>query len=368
MKIGFDGKRAEHNRSGLGNYSRDVVRGLCTTASDNEYVLFSPKPGDLFDFVHPSLKRMYPSKWKDRLAPTLWRRKGIVDDLNQERLDLFHGLSNELPSGIDRFDGKSIVTVHDLIFERFPEYYKRIDRMIYRSKTKEACAAADHIVAISEQTKRDLVEFYAIAPEKISVVYQTCHPAFQIEVADETIDKLHAAYLLPESYFIQVGTLEPRKNVLNSLEAISLIDDAHLVFVGKKTDHHKEIDERVAALGIKDRVHFLEDVPVDFLPALYKGALASLYPSYFEGFGIPIIESLFQGTPVVTNEEGCFKEAAGSLGHYVDVRDPNAIAEALRAASRREAPIDIQEHMNQFTLESTTLALLDVYDRVLKNR
>ncbi len=369
MKIGFDGKRAEHNSSGLGNYSRDVIRGLCALESANEYVLYSPKKGDGFDFGHDRLQRKYPSAWKDRLAPALWRRKGIVSDLHEDGVDLFHGLSNELPSGIDAFNGKSIVTVHDLIFERFPDYYKRIDRMIYRSKTKEACASADRIIAISERTKKDLIEFYRVPAEKIAVVYQTCHPGFQKEVKPETVQQIRTGYQLPEKYVLQVGTIEPRKNVLGSLEVLAMLDKTTLVLVGRKTDHQKEVDQRIADLGLENRVKILDDVPMAFLPALYKGAQLTLYPSFFEGFGIPIIESLFQGTPVVTNAKGCFKEAAGAFGTYVDVHKPESIVEGVRAASRREAhTIELEEHLQKFTLERTTRALYNEYLRVVKNR
>lgn len=369
MKIGFDGKRAEHNSSGLGNYSRDVIRGLCTWIPEYEYVLYSPKKGNGFDFSHERLTRTYPTARKDRLAPALWRRKGIVSDLNADQLDLFHGLSNELPFGIDTFNGVSVVTIHDLIFERYPDYYKRIDRMIYRSKTREACATADCIVAISEQTKKDLIEFYQVPADKITVVYQTCHPGFQKEVKAETVEQIRKGYQLPEDYILQVGTLEPRKNVLGSLEALALLDGANLVLIGRKTDHQKEIDQRIQDLGLGNRVKILNDVPVAFLPALYKGAQATLYPSFFEGFGIPVIESLFQSTPVVTNENGCFVEAAGAFGTYVDVHKPESIAEGVRAASRREAQNKaLEEHLKQFTLEHTTRALYEVYLQVLKNR
>lgn len=369
MKIGFDGKRAEHNTSGLGNYSRDVIRGLCMHAPENEYVLYSPKEGAEFDFGDERLVRRYPTRWKDQLTPALWRRKGIVDDLKNEGIDLYHGLSNELPSGIEAIGTRSIVTIHDLIFERFPDYYKGIDRMIYRSKTKEACASADHIIAISEQTKKDLVEFYSVSTEKISVVYQTCHPGFQKEVKSETLEQVRSGYQLPSRYVLQVGTLEPRKNVLRSLEAVSKIEDLHIAFVGRQTDHQKLIERRVQSLGIGGRVHFLQDVPVAFLPALFKGATASLYPSLFEGFGLPIIESLFQGTPVVTNKEGCFKEAAGSYGYYADVQDPSSIADALsRAVEQGALKEGLEGHLSQFTLEATTHRLLEVYQQVVKNR
>ncbi|QTN39664.1 glycosyltransferase family 4 protein [Cryomorphaceae bacterium] len=368
MKIGFDGKRAEHNTSGLGNYSRDVIRGLCMNAPEHEYVLYSPKKGTEFDFGDERLVRRYPTRWKDRLTPALWRRKGIVDDLKNEGIDLYHGLSNELPSGIEAIRARSIVTVHDLIFERFPDYYKGIDRMIYRSKTKEACSSADHIIAISEQTKQDLIEFYSVSPDKISVVYQTCHPGFQKEVKDETVEQVRTGYQLPQSYVLQVGTLEPRKNVLRSLEAVSQINDLHIAFVGRQTDHQKLIERRVESLGIGSRVHFLQDVPVAFLPALFKGAAASLYPSLFEGFGLPIIESLFQGTPVVTNEKGCFKEAGGSFGYYANVEDPTSIAHALkRVLTDGLSTEGLEGHLGQFTLKETTRRLLDVYQQVVKN-
>ena len=369
MKIGFDGKRAEHNTSGIGNYSRDVIKHLAAHYPNNEYLLFSPKPGKCFEFHHPQLSRKYPTSLIDKMSPSLWRRKGIVTDLRKNGVELFHGLSNELPSGISAYGGKSIATIHDLIFERYPDFYSRIDRKIYKEKTQSALEEADLIIAISEQTKKDLIELYGAKADKIRVVYQSCHSAFQKNVKPETIEQIRLGYQLPKKYFIQVGTLEPRKNAINSLRALALLEKEHLVFIGKKTDHQKELDSEIERLELGQRVHFLEDVPVSFLPALYAGATASLYISHFEGFGIPIIESLFSGTPVITNKEGCFSEGGGKHALYVDVNNPKDIAEVmirLQDPSVREDLIrDVNAHLGHFSEKATTDQLMSVYKDVM---
>lgn len=365
MNIGFDGKRAEHNSSGLGNYSRDVIKHLATFHPENSFNLYSPKPGTLFEFNHPSLSRKYPTTVVNRLASSLWRRKGIVHDLRKDQIELYHGLSNELPSGISAFGGKSIVTIHDLIFEHFPEYYSAIDRKIYKEKTQSALKEADVVIAISEQTKKDLVDIYGAEKNKIRVVYQSCHAAFQKKVKPETVEQIRLGYQLPKQYFLQVGTLEPRKNALTSLRALALLDKEHLVFIGKKTDHLKELEAEIERLELGQRVHFLENVPVSFLPALYAGATASLYPSFFEGFGIPIIESLFSGTPVITNKEGCFAEGSGKHALYVDVKDAEALSGAMKQMLNAEVQTTLMKgvdaHLSQFTDRTTTEELMKVY-------
>ena len=181
LRIGYDAKRLFNNFTGLGNYSRTLLANLAEYYPDNAYFLYSPKIAkndETHFFLNSALFNVQLPK---RGPGAYWRSVGIKRDLLKHKIQLFHGLSHEIPLGLEKANIRSIVTIHDLIFERFPEHYPFIDRKIYSLKFRYACRHADHIVAISENTKQDIIEFYDIPPEKISVIYQSCHERYMVE-------------------------------------------------------------------------------------------------------------------------------------------------------------------------------------------
>ena len=319
MKIGFDAKRAFHNKSGLGNYSRDTVRLLSEYFPDNEYLLYNPKPGDVdFAIKSSNTEVVYPHGWLNKKLSSYWRQKPIVKQLVKDKVDIFIGLSNEIPNGLDEVNVKSIVVIHDLIFIRFPELYSAIDVKIHVKKVKRACKIADKIIAISEQTKEDIVNFLKVDPNKIEVVYQGCHPTFQKEYDLKLQEEVKEKFNLPTRYILNVGTIEKRKGLLTAVQAISDFKDMHLVVVGKKTKYTKLVKEFVTKNEMTDRVHFLKNVSMPELASIYQLADIFVYPSIFEGFGIPIIEALFSKTPVISSTGSCFSEAGGDYSWYVE--------------------------------------------------
>lgn len=168
MRIGFDAKRAFLNASGLGNYSRNMISYLTKQFPENEYFMFTPKTSDRFDFIKDNAARtILPQTTFHRTCTSYWRTYSLTGELSKYNLDLYHGLSNEVPYNIVHSDVKSVVTIHDLIFLRLPKLYKRIDRNIYEKKFRYACANADKIIAISEQTKRDIIDF--LEPMKVKL-------------------------------------------------------------------------------------------------------------------------------------------------------------------------------------------------------
>ncbi len=326
MKIGYDAKRMFHNNTGLGNYSRDLVRILATYYPDNEYYLYNPKPAKINRLALTSqMVVKQPENWLSQKLHFLWRSKWITKDIINDQLDIFHGLSGELPFGINKTGVKSVVTIHDLIFIHFPELYKPIDRKIYTAKFKHAAHNADKIVAISEQTKNDLVKFFKISPEKIHVIYQGCHNAFKQSYSDELKNAVKDKFGLPDSFILNVGTIEARKNAFSIVKAIKG-NDYQLVLVGRKTAYYNEIEAYIKQHNLSAQVHFLEGLNLEELAILYQLADIFIYPSIYEGFGIPIIEAMFSKTPVITNKYGVFPEAAGPYSYYLDdVTDPNEI-------------------------------------------
>ena len=184
MKIGFDGKRAVQNFTGLGNYSRYILEILCKFYPQNEYILYAPRKRSnekLSELLaqYPQAKMAYPSTSFGKKLSSIWRIWGISKQIEQEGVQLYHGLSNEIPLNVKKKGFKTIVTIHDLIFLRFPQYYKYIDRQIYTYKFRKACLNADKIIAVSECTKRDIIDIFQIQENKIEVVYQGCDESFK---------------------------------------------------------------------------------------------------------------------------------------------------------------------------------------------
>ncbi|MBW8358981.1 MAG: glycosyltransferase family 4 protein [Weeksellaceae bacterium] len=313
MKIAFDAKRFFHNSSGLGNYSRDLVRILATYFPENSYLLLNKDqygrgkeilnlPGVSFIEISRSF---------------LSRQINMGKEAQDAGAELFHGLSGELPMKWNDRPIKKVVTIHDLIFMRYPKYYSWLDRKIYFWKFKKAAESADLIIAISEQTKRDIIHYLKISADKITVVYQGCHAAFRNETDKSAEKKLRDTYALPERFILSVGTIESRKNLLNTVKSIHGTD-IPLVVVGRKTNFYKKVFGYIKKHKMQGQVQFLEGLTMDELAGLYKIADVLVYPSFFEGFGIPVIEALFSGTPVITSNTSSLPEAGGPDSMYVD--------------------------------------------------
>ncbi len=334
MIIGFDAKRANANFTGLGNYSRFMVDTMATYGNEHKYRMYIPKKckNALYDSLlkHKNVASIQPRSFLMKRCKALWRTFFIKRGLLQDGVQLYHGLSNELPVGIHRTGIRSAVTIHDLIFLRYPQYYHWLDRIIYNYKFRYACRKADRIVAVSECTKRDIVKFYGISPDKIDVVYQGCDPVFAQPVSAEAKARVREAYHLPDQFILSVGTIEERKNLLLAVKAVEQLGDVHLVAVGKSTAYADKVKEYIEAHGLSDRIHIIHNLKFGDLPVLYHMAEAFVYPSRFEGFGIPIVEALSAGVPVIAATGSCLEEAGGPRSLYVGPDDVAGMAAAMK--------------------------------------
>jgi len=373
MKIGFDAKRAMANFSGLGNYSRYIIDVLSAKETDSHFTLFIPKKKEN-DRLSPLLDRkniscVFPvDLW--RLFPSLWRLFGIRKSLTRNNVAIYHGLSNELPFGIARSGVKSVVTSHDLIFLRFPEYYKWFDRLIYSRKAAYAYKVADVIIAVSECTKRDIVEYYGIDPQKIEVVYQGCDKLFGNAVSNNDKKRIAEKYNLPETFLLSVGSIESRKNVMLAIKGLSYLDEhIHLVVVGKSTAYAKRALCYAREKGLSHRVHFFHQVPFSDLPSFYQMASVFVYPSFYEGFGIPVIEALSSGVPVVAAKGSCLEEAGGPGSVYIDPNSEKEFADAIRhiMSAPEVATQMIEEgkgYVARFSDEAIASGFAQIYSRL----
>jgi len=373
FRIGYDAKRLYNNFTGLGNYSRTLLKNLAAHYPGNEYHLYTPRissnPETTFFLDTPAFTTHTPG----RRSGALWRSFSIIKDLKQHQIQLFHGLSHEIPFGTGRAGIPTIVTIHDLAFRRYPSFYPLVDRHIYDFKFRFACRNADRIVAISESTKKDIVEFYGIAPEKISVIYQSCHERFQEPAPAQVIEAVLQKYRLPREYFLFVGSLTERKNPLAILEAMTQLPaDLQLpvVLVGEGTAYKAKLMEYMRLHAMERKVLFIKPA-VEELPALYRQATVFLYPSFYEGFGIPILEALFSETPVITTNVSSLPEAAGPGSFICAPGRPEEMAEGIRKILSDEAfRVNMVEkgyqYAQRFRGAVLTTQMMELYEDVLK--
>ena len=370
MRIGFDAKRAFFNRSGLGNYSRDTISVLSEYYPMNEYYLFSPKPEKSVLF-HKSdnIHVVGPQKFWHKKFPSFWRSYKIAEQLASSKIEIYHGLSNELPFNIDKINIPTVVTVHDLIFMRYPEFYKAVDRRIYKNKILYAANSATRIIAVSKQTSDDLVRYFNIPESKIDVVYQGCNPIFWGKESANKKAEVCLNYLIPERFMLYVGTIEERKNLLNIVKAIHKSKiDFPLVVVGKATAYLNRVKAYIENYKLRN-IYILQNVPNEDLPALYQMAELFIYPSVFEGFGIPILEALTSKVPVITTSGGCFSEAGGKSSIYIDPMNADDIASAislvLKDARLRDKMIaEGYAHAINFRQDNIAQNLIKVYEKI----
>lgn len=339
MKIGIDAKRYFFNQTGLGNHNRLVVNALIERYPQHTFYLFSPKPAS---HSSPNVKVITPTGMWKKLS-SLWRVFSVAKQVEKLGVDIFLGPSNELPKGIHRFSKvHKVAILHDTIFFSHPEQYSFFDRRVHQLKAKYLKKAADRIVTVSEQTKADTIKYIGVSPEKVTVIYQDCHAQFKELPNVGTLERVKTTYALPDKYLLMVGRLEPRKNHERVIQALANLDKPiHLVIVGKS---HKgtqaRLKERIASLKLTERVTFFDKVPFADLPAIYHLSKTFVYPSLYEGFGIPILEALYQNTPVVTTEGGCFAEVGQSNVEYINPLDAQSIEQGICRALTEPKLID----------------------------
>jgi glycosyltransferase involved in cell wall biosynthesis len=380
LTIGLDAKRIVRNGTGLGSYGRTLANDLAGVEG-LDLRLYVP------DLGRDALRQQVPERpnlhyclpdypLATQLLPlaslrkAFWRSKSIVSQLMDDRVNVFHGLSGELPLGISQTSIKTVVTIHDLIFLRHPEYYNWIDTKIYAWKFRQTLREADRIVAISECTKRDIIELGGVDPAKIDLIYQSCAARFSRETNPQKQEEVRQKYGLPARYVLSVGSIEERKNTLLALKALHwLPGEVNLVLVGKKTPYLRKLVAYAKANNLASRLFLLHGVPDDDLPALYAGAEVFVYPSRYEGFGIPIIEAVRMGLPVVGCTGSCLEEAGGPDNLYVSPDDPEAMAKAIialqKGAEGREQRIErSQQYIRRFENNDTALRFAQLYQEV----
>ncbi len=378
MNIGFDAKRLFSNFTGLGNYSRSLVKNLSQIFPENEYHLYAPElkrsPETEFFFNQSAIRLFEPEvRFK-----SYWRSFSMHRQLKKDNIDVYHGLSNEVPVNIRKSGVKSVVTIHDLIFKTLPDTYPFIDRQIYNKKFKSSCRKADRIIAISESTKQDIVKFYGINPKKIDVVYQSCNPLFYEPLDDKHFLKVQKQHQLPEEYLLFVGSVEKRKNLQLIVESYQHLDNQYklpLVIVGGRRSYSREILGLLQKYNLEKNVIWVSRLADNRdLQSIYQNAQTLIFPSFYEGFGLPVVEALLSKTPVITSNVSSLPEAAGP--HSLTVNPTNAkeladaIEKVLDSTALQKTMIErgYDYAMNNFSPEKTARDTMEVYRKVLLDR
>lgn len=362
--IGFDAKRAFNNNTGLGNHARNLINALMRDYPENDYLLFTPKVHEEFlNTLQGDYKLYLPESGLPRLIHPLWRSFGIKKQLSAERIDIYHGLSNEIPFGLHGI--KSVVTIHDLIFLKHSEQYPWIDRKFYALKTAYAARNATKIIAVSNETKRDLMEAYAVPEAKIEVIYPSVNPVYQL------LKPLQQKP--PVKYILNVASFYPRKNQAKLVEAYAAVEgeiEEELWLIGKDGNMIADIRQLIAEKKLAHRIKLFTGVSDAELPGIYQGASVFVYPSLFEGFGMPVVEALFCNTPVITTRGGAMEEAAGPGSLLVNPRSTEDIADKILKVLKdgdlkRSMIIEGYKHALTMTDKVAAEITMKIYERLV---
>ena len=337
MIVGFDVSRAQvDERAGPENYTLNLLENLLEVDDRNSYRLYyNPQASDLQ--LPASNFQLQPISW-----PKLWTQAGLAFECVKNPPDILFVPAHTIPI-IRRPSLKTLVTIHDVGFQKFLEQYQRRWWRLYGGRISNfAARAATHVIAVSESTKRDLVEQLGVAPERITVVYEGVdHEVFRQQFNHLTIQPLKQKYGIDGEYLLFVGTIQPRKNLVRLIEAFSALGERHsglsLVIAGKEGWLADEIYRAPRKFGVESRVKFLGYVPTDGIILLMNGALAFVFPSLYEGFGLVALEAMACGCPTVTSNISSLPEVVGSArgGSEAGILvDPYSVEDITRGIKR----------------------------------
>ena len=335
LRIAFDAKRLFNNFTGLGNYSRTTLDILTEEFPEDDFLLLTPKvTRNAVTAPYLDRKGCQTILPESKALGSLWRtffQAATADSLD---VDVFHGLSNELPVGLKKRNIRSVVTIHDVAFKTFPFMYHWHDRLIYDQKWRYACRHADHIVAISQSTRQDVLRFYPVPEERVSVVYQPVQRLFYTRQDEPRQVAESAVTGLPKDYMLYVGSVNSRKNLLGIVQAMEQLPAdicLPLVVVGNGREYKKKVLEYVAKHHLEQHIIWAGSVNDNRqLQALYQCAALFVYPSFYEGFGLPVVEALLSRCPVVTSNVSSLPEAGGPSTLQAEPASPDSIADCMQ--------------------------------------
>jgi glycosyltransferase involved in cell wall biosynthesis len=381
LHIGIDYTAAVLQRAGIGRYTRGIVGALAEQDTEHTFVLVVAGNGAEATALRGTNDevglganfRVRRLPMSNRLWTIVWHRwrLPLPVDLLVGSIDVFHSPDYVLPP-VRR--GRKVVTVHDLSFLRYPEGAEPGLRQYLSAAVPRSAREADLVLADSENTRRDVVELLGISAERVEVVYPGVDQQFTVVQETEALEEVKRTYGLSLPFILTVGTLEPRKNLIALLEAYTVLQerrgfDHKLVVAGGKGWLYEGIFQRVKELSLTQDVVFLGFVSEEHLPALYSLADVLVFPSIYEGFGLPPLEAMACGTPVVTSDSSSLPEVVGDAGLMVAPDDHQALAEAIvRVIEDAHLRGDLVKRglarAAEFSWQATGERLLSAYQRL----
>jgi glycosyltransferase involved in cell wall biosynthesis len=328
-----DVSAAVHRKGGIGRYADSLARALIGR-QPGQFALFYNRGRDtspLIGLESVPTRTIHAGYKPWRMAVWLGQLAGVSFNRLMPGAELYHATEHLLLPlrGIP-----TVLTVHDMIFKLFPEHLKRLNHWYLNATMPLYCRRADAIIAVSLSSKRDLVAQYGLDREKVTVVYEAASHEF-VPASPSALDEVKRRYGLPDRFLIHVGTIEPRKNLVRLVEALEQLRDAGLTIpllvAGVKGWLYDRFFRRLAQLQVRDAVLFPGYVPAADLPLLYGAATAAVMPSVYEGFGLPVLEAMACGTPVISSNASSLPEVGGDAARYFDPYDVDAMADAIRA-------------------------------------
>jgi glycosyltransferase involved in cell wall biosynthesis len=373
MTIYIDVSSAVHAKAGIGRYAGSLAQAL-VAREPGRFALFYNRTGDSLppeglEAIPARTVRAGYKPW--RMAVWMGQLAGVGFNRLVPGAELFHATEHLLPPlrGVP-----TVLTVHDMIFKLFPQHQKRLNYWYLNATMPLYCRRASAIVTVSESSKRDIVAHYGLDPARVSVIHEAAAPEF-VPSAPDAVDAVRSRYGLPGQYLIHVGTIEPRKNLTRLVEALQRLrvsgQTIPLVVVGGKGWLYDEFFQRLEESGLDDSVVFPGYVPSVDLPSIYSAATVAVVPSVYEGFGLPVLEAMACGTPVVSSEASSLPEIGGSAACYFDPYDVAAMADVigevwgdatLRAEMREQGLVQAAKFSWERAAEETQA----LYERLLR--
>jgi len=372
LRIAFDATAIPPNRAGAGIYIYSLIKALAEIDAKNEYFVFA-KAEHIQEFgIHQPNFQFLPVRPTSTLRRLLWEQVSLPRQLRRMRIEVLHSPHYTMPLAAPC---RTVVTFHDMTFFLMPEVHSRFRRLFFPAMMRWSARRAEKLIAVSESTRQDMIRLLSLDPAKVATILEAAGPIFRVPPLAEVEDLCARQGLTPDRYLLYVGVLEPRKNVPLLLQAYAEIaaqfPDTPLVIAGKKGWMYDAIFQKTVALGLSEKVRFLGYVPEEDLPRLYRGARAFVYPSRYEGFGLPVLEAMQCGVPVITSRVSSMPEVGGDAVVYVDPDDVSGLSQALTRMLTDDAlagDLIAQglKRAQSFTWERCARETLDVYRACLE--
>ena len=370
VRIGIDARKLHD--FGIGTYIRNLLRQLARLDHDTEFVvLCRPEDTAVIAALGPNLKAVGERSGNYTVTEQL----SIPFSLRRQSVTLFHAPHYVLPVLVRC---RSVVTIHDCIHLMFPQYLPNPLALRYaRASITGAARRATRVLTVSESSKRDILRFVNIAPEKIDVIYNAYDERFSIPPSEEDLDRVRERYQLQDQFVLYAGNVKPHKNLERLIDAFEIVrrrglDNLKLVLIGDDISRYARLRRAVHKHQLHKYVRFLGYMPEETLAAMYRLAGVFVFPSLYEGFGLPPLEAMASGTPVVTSNVSSLPEVAGNAALLVDPLDPEVIADGVyRVLTDDALRQDLKQkglaRAKQFSWEQSVKRVRQIYNEVAAN-